>query len=188
MFDYCRGRQSARGYALADILHVAQSQYHDIAVAKSLGYEVCWVERRSGDEGWGATPVPQDVTTITSDRSASSPTQWTCELATAALDRPGRLPSQPRLPAGCERRCPQHADPCRDQPRLPSPSSKPRSSSSRLVVAPCRNGHSMQVLVLRSCRRLPIGEQRACWPVHLDSQRTAYFDRVVGAGPPHRDG
>jgi len=63
VFDYCRGRQSAHGYGLADFLHVAQSQYHDIGVAKSLGYEVCWIERRSGDHGWGATPAPSEVAT-----------------------------------------------------------------------------------------------------------------------------
>lgn len=63
VFDYCRGRQSAHGYVLADFMHVAQSQYHDIGVAKSLGYEVCWIERRKGDSGWGATPAPPEVTT-----------------------------------------------------------------------------------------------------------------------------
>lgn len=62
VFAYCRGRQSARGYALTDFVHVAQSQYHDIGAAKSLGFTVCWIERRSGDGGWGATPAPPMVT------------------------------------------------------------------------------------------------------------------------------
>ncbi len=62
VFDYCRGRQSAHGNGLADFLHVAQSQYHDIGVAKSLGYEVCWIERRRGD-GWGAPPATSEITT-----------------------------------------------------------------------------------------------------------------------------
>ncbi|MGH3503980.1 MAG: HAD-IA family hydrolase [Nocardioidaceae bacterium] len=63
VFDYCRGRQSAHGYQLANILHVAQSQYHDIGVAKSLGYQVCWIERRSVQAGWGATPAPSQMAT-----------------------------------------------------------------------------------------------------------------------------
>jgi putative hydrolase of the HAD superfamily len=63
VFAYCRGRQSVHGYALADFLHVAQSQYHDIGAAKGLGFEVCWIERRSGQRGTGATPPPATVTT-----------------------------------------------------------------------------------------------------------------------------
>lgn len=61
-FAYARGRQSTHGYGLGDYLHVAQSQYHDIGVAKQLGYEVCWIERRQGLEGFGGTPAPQRVT------------------------------------------------------------------------------------------------------------------------------
>ena len=60
-FAYMRGRQSVHGYGLQDFLHVAQSQYHDIAVAKRLGFEVCWIERRKGQGGSGATPVSERV-------------------------------------------------------------------------------------------------------------------------------
>ena len=56
VFAFARGRQSVHGYTLEDTLHVAQSQYHDIAVARKLGYSVCWVERRMGKQGAGATP------------------------------------------------------------------------------------------------------------------------------------
>jgi putative hydrolase of the HAD superfamily len=58
-FAYMRGRQSVHGYVLRDFLHVAQSQYHDIAIAKRLGFEVCWIERRKGQEGAGATPISE---------------------------------------------------------------------------------------------------------------------------------
>jgi putative hydrolase of the HAD superfamily len=61
-FSYNLGRQSAFGYQQRDILHVAQSQYHDIGVARSLGYKVCWIERRKGMDGFGGTPVPKEVT------------------------------------------------------------------------------------------------------------------------------
>ena len=57
------GRQSAVGYKQRDILHVAQSQYHDIGVARDLDYAVCWIERRQGQPGFGGTPVPPGMTT-----------------------------------------------------------------------------------------------------------------------------
>ena len=61
-FSYNLGRQSAFGYRQDEILHVAQSQYHDIGVARELGYKVCWIERRQGQVGYGGTPVPANVT------------------------------------------------------------------------------------------------------------------------------
>ena len=50
-------RQSlARFGAPSDkVLHVAQSLYHDIAPAKSLGLSTVWVNRRRGRPGHGAT-------------------------------------------------------------------------------------------------------------------------------------
>jgi putative hydrolase of the HAD superfamily len=61
-FAYNRGRQAAFGYKFAEILHTAQSQYHDIGVATELGYSTCWIERRQGMKGFGATPTPEAVT------------------------------------------------------------------------------------------------------------------------------
>lgn len=54
-FAFARGRLSRDGIVLSDILHVAQSQYHDIGVARRLGYTVCWIERRQGMAGSGGT-------------------------------------------------------------------------------------------------------------------------------------
>ncbi|WP_182085906.1 HAD-IA family hydrolase [Aureimonas sp. ME7] len=61
-FAFNRGRQSAHGFKQEEILHVAQSQYHDIGVARELGYKVCWIERRQGQKGFGGSPVPPQVT------------------------------------------------------------------------------------------------------------------------------
>ena len=61
IFAFTRGRLSKDGFAFADILHVAQSQYHDIAVARRLGFQTCWIERRKGLQGTGATPKVQKV-------------------------------------------------------------------------------------------------------------------------------
>jgi len=64
-FAYNRGRQAAFGYKYREILHTAQSQYHDIGVAADLGYSTCWIERRRGQKGFGGTPTPEKVTTPT---------------------------------------------------------------------------------------------------------------------------
>jgi len=55
-FAYARGRYEGEwGFKQADNLHVAQSQYHDIGVSKSLGIATCWIERRHGMKGSGGT-------------------------------------------------------------------------------------------------------------------------------------
>lgn len=61
-FAFNRGRQSALGYQQEEILHVAQSQHHDIGIARSLGYKVCWIERRQGQKGFGGTPAVATLT------------------------------------------------------------------------------------------------------------------------------
>ncbi len=42
----------------SEVLHVAQSLYHDHVPAKSMGLKTVWVNRRRGAPGWGATPPP----------------------------------------------------------------------------------------------------------------------------------
>lgn len=44
------------GIPQAQILHVAQSLFHDIAPAGELGFTTLWVNRRTGQAGDGATP------------------------------------------------------------------------------------------------------------------------------------
>jgi putative hydrolase of the HAD superfamily len=62
-FAFARGRLSMQGFSQADNLHVAQSQYHDIGVAKSLGLSTCWIERRHGQPGFGGTLAVKKITT-----------------------------------------------------------------------------------------------------------------------------
>lgn len=62
-FAFNKGRQSAFGFKQSEILHVAQSQHHDIGIARELGYTTCWIQRRAGQEGFGGSPVPKTVTT-----------------------------------------------------------------------------------------------------------------------------
>lgn len=55
-FAYARGRiESLWGWRQADNLHVAQSQYHDIGVARQLGIRTAWIERRHGQKDSGGT-------------------------------------------------------------------------------------------------------------------------------------
>jgi putative hydrolase of the HAD superfamily len=61
-FAFARGRLSRDGFGIRDILHVAQSQYHDIGVARRLGYAVCWIERRHGKPGFGGTKAVEHLT------------------------------------------------------------------------------------------------------------------------------
>jgi 2-haloacid dehalogenase len=44
------------GLPRQEILHVAQSLFHDVAPAKELGLTTVWINRRAGRTGSGATP------------------------------------------------------------------------------------------------------------------------------------
>lgn len=46
------------GIEQGSLLHAAQSLYHDIVPAQSLGIKTAWIDRRSGRTGSGATPSP----------------------------------------------------------------------------------------------------------------------------------
>ncbi|MFI4987614.1 MAG: HAD family hydrolase, partial [Alphaproteobacteria bacterium] len=50
--------KEALGVEPHQVLHTAQSIYHDIVPAKSLGLATMWINRRKGRGGWGATPAP----------------------------------------------------------------------------------------------------------------------------------
>lgn len=52
----------AEGHDKADILHVAQSQYHDIGISRQLGMTNCWIERRHAQKGYGGTIEPAEFT------------------------------------------------------------------------------------------------------------------------------
>lgn len=50
------------GVEKGDILHVAQSQYHDIGISRRLGMTNCWIERRHDKAGYGGTISPDSFT------------------------------------------------------------------------------------------------------------------------------
>jgi 2-haloalkanoic acid dehalogenase type II len=48
------------GVAPHELVHVAQSLYHDHEPARRAGLRTVWVDRRHDQPGWGATPPPTD--------------------------------------------------------------------------------------------------------------------------------
>ena len=57
-FAFLLQRLAAQGFGKADILHVAQSLFHDHGPANDAGLASAWIDRRGGT-GWGATPMPE---------------------------------------------------------------------------------------------------------------------------------
>ncbi|MBY5974832.1 HAD-IA family hydrolase [Ferrimonas balearica] len=45
-----------------DILHTAQSQYHDIGISRELGMTNAWIQRRHAQKGYGGTIEPKEYT------------------------------------------------------------------------------------------------------------------------------
>ena len=61
-FRYLIDALNRSGHVERDILHVAQSLFHDHAPANSVGLRSAWIDRRNGMSGWGATPpTPEGV-------------------------------------------------------------------------------------------------------------------------------
>ncbi len=54
---------AAIGHGRGEILHTAQSLFHDHAPAKSCGLATAWIDRRHDQAGWGATMAPPDGAT-----------------------------------------------------------------------------------------------------------------------------
>ncbi len=58
-FAYMLERLKAQGFGRSDILHVAQSLFHDHGPANAAGLTSVWIDRRHDAEGWGATVPPK---------------------------------------------------------------------------------------------------------------------------------
>lgn len=58
-FEYMLKGLARAGFGKADVLHVAESMFHDHAPANELGISNCWIYRRRGKEGFGATAMPE---------------------------------------------------------------------------------------------------------------------------------
>jgi len=58
-FRHMLDRLAEAGHPRHEILHVAQSLFHDHVPANRCGLNSAWIDRREGREGWGATPPPE---------------------------------------------------------------------------------------------------------------------------------
>jgi FMN phosphatase YigB (HAD superfamily) len=65
VFEYVLEKLAPAGVDKRDILHTAQSQYHDIVPASELDFATMWIERRLAKGGFGATPRPEQIVTPT---------------------------------------------------------------------------------------------------------------------------
>lgn len=57
-FRYLLARLGEQGIAPHEVLHVAQSLFHDHAPANAIGLASAWIDRRHASGGWGATSAP----------------------------------------------------------------------------------------------------------------------------------
>jgi len=57
-FDALQAEITRLGVDSGNLLHVAQSLFHDHVPAKRAGLATVWINRRHDNPGWGATPVP----------------------------------------------------------------------------------------------------------------------------------
>jgi 2-haloacid dehalogenase len=58
-FRYLIDAVAKLGFAAGEILHTAQSLYHDHAPAQAAGLRSAWIDRRAAREGFGATVPPE---------------------------------------------------------------------------------------------------------------------------------
>ena len=63
-FDYMLEKLGTIGIEKREILHTAESMFHDHAPANRFGLTSCWIYRRHADQGFGATMNPGDVPTV----------------------------------------------------------------------------------------------------------------------------
>jgi 2-haloalkanoic acid dehalogenase type II len=57
-FDYMIERLASEGIQKHDILHTAESLFHDHVPANKAGLATAWIHRRHGTQGFGATAPP----------------------------------------------------------------------------------------------------------------------------------
>lgn len=60
-FDYMLTMLKKLGFEKADILHTAESMFHDHKPANRCGLKSCWIYRRHAGEGFGATMPPDEM-------------------------------------------------------------------------------------------------------------------------------
>ena len=62
-FEYMLAQLDRQGIGKVDILHTAESMFHDHGPANAHGLANCWIYRRHEKEGFGATVRPNEMPT-----------------------------------------------------------------------------------------------------------------------------
>jgi putative hydrolase of the HAD superfamily len=60
-FEYMLARLATLGIEKGEVLHVAESLFHDHGPANRHGLASCWIQRRFAQEGFGATRLPGEM-------------------------------------------------------------------------------------------------------------------------------
>jgi len=60
-FDYMKAHLADLGLEPGDVLHTAESLFHDHLPANRHGLAGCWIYRRHAQEGFGATMTPEEL-------------------------------------------------------------------------------------------------------------------------------
>ncbi|ESY81541.1 haloacid dehalogenase type II [Mesorhizobium australicum] len=60
-FDYMLEKLATLGIGDRQVLHTAESLFHDHAVTNRLGLKSCWIHRRHADQGFGAAMHPGEM-------------------------------------------------------------------------------------------------------------------------------
>ncbi|MGO4638700.1 haloacid dehalogenase type II [Mesorhizobium sp. 2RAF45] len=63
-FDYMLEKLGTIGVEKREVLHTAESMFHDHAPANRFSLTSCWIYRRHADQGFGATMNPGDAPTV----------------------------------------------------------------------------------------------------------------------------
>lgn len=63
-FDYMLEKLAMIGVEKSQVLHTAESMFHDHAPANRVGLASCWIYRRHADQGFGATMHPGDMPNV----------------------------------------------------------------------------------------------------------------------------
>ena len=66
-FEYMLRELEGQGVLKSDILHVAQSKFHDLIPATEIGLATAWIDRRHDRESWGLTIAPRKDARINVD-------------------------------------------------------------------------------------------------------------------------
>ena len=63
-FDYMLEKLATIGVRKEQVLHTAESMFHDHVPANRVGLASCWIYRRHADQGFGATMHPGDMPNV----------------------------------------------------------------------------------------------------------------------------